>query len=194
MPNSPGDFMLLYDPSATADAKADRPANPTSIRPATEAASEAGDVPDLDRQAALILSAMDAAAMGAVASGHVTQNRRDRNSRVSWHVRGELRLFADPDHAEPWPIFTRDLEPRAHGFVAPDRMPLGYGGFLAQPSYSVMSMCAPAVGLPCPGQSLSPLKLEVTLTRCRSCPGGWYEGALYFHVSQPELVDAVRRL
>ena len=106
----------------------------------------------------LILSALEV--------GAVPQERR-RAVRLRYRVRGELRLFSDAPSAEPWIIFTRDVNARGVGFITKHRLPLGYGGRLQIPSPS--------------GQIVT---IHCTLYRCRDAAQGWYEGALYFNREQ----------
>ncbi len=140
-----------------------------------------------EARARLILSAMDAAGQGREAAATTTTTgfaeRRvttgaasERVRRVRFHSQASLSLFADPRDAEPWPLFLRDVEARAAGFICPDRMPLGYGGTL--------QFTAPD------GRTLN---VDVTLVRCRVCYDGWYEGALYFHRNQPGLLSALKQ-
>ena len=144
------------------------------MRVAVERDTQA-DNEDLAARARLILSALDAAAQGARAVGEVKPERRGDDDRVPLHVGGRLRLFADDPGAPPRMIYTRDVVPRAVGFVAPERLPLGYGGTL--------TLAGPA------GDEV---RLRVTVTRSRSAAGGWFEGALYFHTPQDELVHGAR--
>ena len=143
------------------------------------------DAAMLEAKARMILSAMDAAGQGRKAAALAAttgfdERRNDRGAagervrRVRFHGKAELSLFADPDDAEPWPLFLRDVEARAAGFICPDRMPLGYGGTL--------TFAAP---------DGRPLEVDVTLVRCRVCYDGWYEGALYFHRNQPGLLSTL---
>ena len=119
-------------------------------------------------EAALILSALDAA--DEACEPDVAQANLNRRSSVRAHyrTRGHLRLFADAPDALPWTIFTRNVSDRSAGFISPDRLPLGYGGTLT---------------LPTPDGP--PLRLDVTLTRCSSCCGGWYYGAMAFNRPVP---------
>src|SRR4051812_21741063 len=74
----------------------------------------------------LILSAMDAA--------HDPHDERREHGRRLYRVRAELRLFSDLPGAEPWVLYTRDINPRGIGFITPHRLPLGYGGHVELPS------------------------------------------------------------
>jgi hypothetical protein len=137
----------------------------------TPAATPVVATPDaavLEQQAAMILSAMDAAARSRSVPPTAYERRGEPAARRSFRGEAKLRLFADRETTEPWPVFLRDIESRAIGFITPDRLPLGYGGRLT------------FIG---PDQNEH--QLEVTVVRCRSCYGGWYEGAAYFHRSQP---------
>lgn len=134
-------------------------------------ADEGTDESPLAAQAAMILSAMDAAGEGRDLVPTTCERRESRTERVRYRKSASLKLFADPDAAEPWTLFLRDVEARAAGFICPDRMPLGYGG----------TLCFE-------GPDGTPLSVDVTLVRCRTCYGGWYEGALYFHRNQPDLL------
>ena len=108
----------------------------------------------------LILSAMEAGKLAA-------PERREGSGRTAYRVRASLRLFSDPSNAEPWRLYTRDIDPRGLGFLSPQRLPLGYGGFV---------------------ELFSPrgtrMKIQCTLFRCRVVVAGWYEGALYFNRPQ----------
>ena len=118
----------------------------------------------IGREAGLILSALDAAGGTQYPRlRHLSPTGGRRGERCDYRVRGSLILAADGPDAEPWTIFTRDVTGDAVGFVAPDRLPLGYGGTL--------TLDAPS------GKALT---ASVLLTRCRQCVGGWFEGALHF--------------
>ena len=95
---------------------------------------------------------------------------RRRARRVSHRVRAELRLFADAPGTPPRVLFTRDADPRGVGFITRHPVPLGYGGWL--------ELLAP---------DGDPLKVSVTLFRCRETIGGWYEGALHFNKRQARM-------
>jgi hypothetical protein len=159
--------------------------DPSSVAPSltrflgTGALSASGERPvgdeALARQASMILSAMDVAGEGRSTPKLLAGERRAvEHVRREFRVPASVRLFADPAHAEPWPIFLRDVEPRAAGFIAPDRLPLGYGGRLTFTP---------------PGEKS--LSIDVTLVRCRVCYAGWYEGAFYFHQVQPSFGEDV---
>ena len=139
------------------------PASPDLIVPQ----NPQGD--DLARRAAMILSAMDAAGQGRAAAGGDAERREDFPTRRPLRGQARLRLFADARDAEPWALFLRDVEPRAIGFVCPDRLPLGYGGRLDFQDART-------------GEAVS---VDITLVRCRVSYGGWYEGAAFFHRPQP---------
>ncbi len=141
----------------------------------SEAKSSATDEGLMDQQASMILSAMDAAGEGRELAPWTAQRREAETDRLPFRCKGKLRLFADLDGAAPWPLFLRDIEPRAAGFICPDRLPLGYGGTLSFEDEA--------------GQSVT---VDVTLVRCRVCYGGWFEGALYFHRNQPQLLPRLR--
>lgn len=103
----------------------------------------------------MILSAMDAAGC--------SRDRRSGNRR-SFRARARLTLYADADRRSPWVLFTRDVDRRMLGFITPDLLPLGYGGWL---------------DLPMPDGEL--LRIDCTLIRCRKAIEGWHEGALKFN-------------
>ena len=107
----------------------------------------------------MILSAMEAV-------GPLDHDHR-RGGRLAYHVRAELKLFADPPHLVPWTLYTRDVDPRGLGFITPHRLPLGYGGWL--------SLLVPS------GRKT---KIDCILYRCREVIPGWYEGALNFNREQ----------
>ena len=106
----------------------------------------------------LILSAMEAG---------LRFNDRRISDRRPHRVRGELRYFADSPLDAPTPIFTRDLSPSGVGFIARDRLPLGYGGDLT---------------LQLPDGTTT--TITCTVYRCREAINGWYEGSLRFDVEQ----------
>ena len=107
----------------------------------------------------MILSAMEAAPRLA------TEKRA--HQRMNYHVQAKLTLFADGPMAEPWTLYTRDVDPRGMGFITRDRLPLGYGGW---------------VELQTPNGRVT--RIACTLYRCREAIPGWYEGALYFNREQ----------
>jgi hypothetical protein len=123
-----------------------------------------GQCDELERKATMILSAMQAAEERS--APHSGSERR-RAPRHPYQARAQLLLAADGPDAEPWILFIRDADERAMGFITPDRLPLGSPGTL--------SFTSPR------GRSMT---VNVSLSRCRSCAGGWYEGALQF--SRPQ--------
>lgn len=110
-------------------------------------------------QVSLILSAMEAVCP--------PEHDRRRTKRLAYHVRAELRLFADPPDADSRTLYTRDVDPRGLGFITPHRLPLGYGGWL--------SLLIPS------GRKVS---IDCIVYRCREVIPGWYEGALHFNREQ----------
>ena len=148
-------------------------AGTAAVRPAgaIAMAGAAGDA-ELDRQAALILSAMDAAGDARLPRFTPQERRRRVAGRMHYRARAELRLSADGPNAEPWTLFVRDIDAKALGFITPDRLPLGYGGTL-----SFL------------GAGARRVRLDVVLTRCHTSCGGWYEGALHFNRPQAWLVE-----
>ena len=106
----------------------------------------------------LILSALEA--------GGAAEERR-RTQRMDYRVRAQLQLFADPPTADPWILYTRDVNPKGLGFITRHRLPLGYGGKIQLPSPT--------------GQIIN---IHCTLYRCREAAQGWFEGALYFNRDQ----------
>lgn len=138
--------------------------------PSTDTNPSAADVADereaLAVQSRMILSAMEAAARGRLAPTAYERRGNDQTRRA-FRGEGDLNLFADAEGTKPWKLFLRDADPRAIGFVTPDRLPLGYGGRLQ-------------LVLPDGGR----VDAEVTIVRCRTCYGGWFEGAAYFHTPQ----------
>ena len=141
------------------------------VSPAQVAAQQSQDEATLEREAAMVLSAMEAAEKGSRPSG---ADRRESSGRVPWRVKAHLKLWADGDDGEAWTLFTRDVDPRAMGFICRDNIPLGYGGVLT------------FIG---PGSRRQ--RLEVTITRCRPCSSGWCEGALHFNQPHPWLVEEI---
>lgn len=134
------------------------------------------DLEALGREAAMVVSAMEAAVEQRLPRLTPMERRlRRRISRVGLRVCAQLKLWADGEDAEAWTLFTRDMDVRAMGFICQDRLPLGYGGTLSF--------------LDAAGRRQ---ELEVTVTRCRECSSGWYEGALHFSRPQAWLVDEFR--
>jgi hypothetical protein len=107
----------------------------------------------------LILSALDV-------GKNVDANRR-LSSRTPYRVRAQLRLFSDQPGAEPYVLYTRDVDPRGMGFITPHRLPLGYGGDV--------ELFTPRG---------NKVRVHCTLLRCRQAAPGWYEGAAYFNREQ----------
>lgn len=108
----------------------------------------------------LILSALDA-------GKSADYSDRRLGSRTPYRVRGQLRLFSDQPGAEPYVLYTRDVDPRGMGFITPHRLPLGYGGDV--------ELFTPR------GKKI---RVHCTLLRCRQAAPGWYEGAAYFNREQ----------
>ena len=130
----------------------------------------------LAREAAMVITAMEAAMEARLPQLSPLERRLRRISRVNLRVHAQLKLWADGLDGEAWHLFTRDLDGRAMGFVCKDKLPLGYGGWI---SFSL------------PGGRRQ--NLEVTVTRCRPCSGGWHEGSLHFIHPQGQLVEEIRR-
>jgi hypothetical protein len=86
---------------------------------------------------------------------------------MDYRVRAQLQLFADPPGADPWILYTRDINPKGLGFITRHRLPLGYGG---------------KIQLPSPTSQI--VTIHCTLYRCREAAQGWFEGALYFNRDQ----------
>ncbi len=138
---------------------------------------EATDSPELlRRQASMILSAMDAAAQGR-GTPPSRYERREGTTRVTHRQEASLTLHADDVEDEARLVFLRDVEPRAAGFISPRRLPLGFGGVLE-----------------CTDFNGDLIRVGVTVVRCRSCYGGWFEGAVYFHQPKPGFGSTVSRL
>jgi hypothetical protein len=108
----------------------------------------------------LILSAMDAAPKPDHHQGR-------REQRLQYRVRAELKLHADAPDSAPWVLYTRDVDPRGLGFITPDRLPLGYGGWI--------ELFTPR------GRKA---RIDCTIYRCRQVIPEWFEGALYFNREQ----------
>ena len=98
--------------------------------------------------------------------GHDGQSRR-RTPRRPYRAPASLRLFSDPQHAAPWTIYVRDINPLGLGFVTRHRLPLGYGGILTIASPKGRAM-----------------RIDCTLLRCREAVQGWFEGSMYFNREQ----------
>jgi hypothetical protein len=107
----------------------------------------------------MILTAMEA--------GPKPEQEKRAAQRLPHHVKAELILYADGDGASPWTLYTRDVDPRGLGFISPERLPLGYGGWV--------ELCCPKG---------NKVRVACTLYRCREVVSGWYEGALYFNREQ----------
>ncbi|MEM7808017.1 MAG: hypothetical protein AAF561_07895 [Planctomycetota bacterium] len=130
----------------------------------------------LRQQASMILTAMDAA---KTSRGQVPAMYERREGAVRVPIRQEagLTLFADDGGVPHRMLFIRDVEPRAVGFITPERLPLGYGGTLH-----------------CRDLADEERRVAVTVIRCRSCYGGWFEGAAYFHKPQRSFGELVTEL
>ena len=116
-------------------------------------------------EAEFILSALEAA-------GHRRQGLASRRQfdRVPYHAIVHLHLFSDRPGARPWVLFARDVSIQSLGFVARDRLPLGYGG---------------SVVLRTPdGREI---RADCVLQRCRETVSGWFEGSLAFNRPQRAL-------
>lgn len=107
----------------------------------------------------MILSAMEAVPKPGM--------EKRAHQRLNYRVQAKLTLFADGPMAEPWTLYTRDVDPRGLGFISRDRLPLGYGGW---------------VDVQTPNGRTT--RIACTLYRCREAIPGWYEGALYFNREQ----------
>ena len=145
---------------------------PTSGTAAVRSADVAASPDELDREASLILSAMEAAVDGCLPRLSPMERRLRGTGRMHFRTRAELRLCADGPTPEPWLLYGRDIDTRAMGFVSPDTLPLGHRGRLRFQ-----------------GPRHRQVTVDVTLTRCRACSGGWYEGSLHFHRPQGALVE-----
>lgn len=147
-------------------------AGSAAFRPAGgfPSSAPAADTDELERTAAMVLSAMEAGAK--VPDLGAADRRLRRTGRVACRVRAQLCLWADGENGEAWVLFTRDIDARAMGFICRDNLPMGYGGTL--------SFLSP---------SRRREQIDVTVTRCRPCSAGWYEGALHFNQPQPWLVE-----
>ncbi len=110
----------------------------------------------------LILSALDA--------GASLYSERRQTTRMPYRTRARMSLFSDAPDAEPWLLFTRDIDHRGLGFITNRRLPLGYGGTIA--------LRTPR------GQRL---KIGCTILRCRIATGSWFEGAVSFNREQSHL-------
>ena len=131
-----------------------------SFAPAIEPAVASDPVETWPADVELILSALEV-------GGGTSDNRR-RQPRMPYRAIAALRLFSDPHSAPAWRLYTRDVSSRGIGFVAPDRLPLGYGG--------VVTLLPPRGG--------RVVSVHGTLYRCREVGHGWFEGALYFNRDQ----------
>src|SRR5689334_3790987 len=68
--------------------------------------------------------------LSALEAGQFDGPTRRRMQRRPYRVAAYLKLFSDNQHAQPWPIFVRDIDQKGLGFVTRHRLPLGYGGIL----------------------------------------------------------------
>lgn len=107
----------------------------------------------------LILSAIDAG------RGNLVERRK--RYRLPYRAIGKLRLFSDTDDAEPWTLYSHDVDSRGVGFITPRRLPLGYGGM---------------IDIRAPNGEM--VRAHCTVFRCRETVQGWYEAALYFNTEQ----------
>jgi hypothetical protein len=130
------------------------------VTPAESLSSDSHDPAYWPAEARLILSALEA----AESTHH--ENRRN-STRTLYQVQASLYLFSDPDGSPAWKLYTRDISSRSLGFLAPHRLPLGYGGIVELP-----------------GPNGKAIRAHCTLFRCRQTARGWYEGALSFHRRQ----------
>ena len=130
----------------------------------------------LRQQASMILTAMDAASRGR-GTPPARYERREEVTRIVHRQEASLTLHADFSDEGPRTLFIRDVEPRAAGFIVPERLPLGYGGTLEMRDLEGNAM-----------------RVGVTIVRCRACYGGWYEGAAYFHQPKPSFGPTSDRL
>ncbi len=126
---------------------------------------------DWPPQVELILSAIEAGRHGSEQTGPTLAGERRRTKRVSYRVRGRLRLFSDAPGDEGRVIYTRDIHARGLGFITPHRLPLGHGGVV-----ELLTPGGKIVAIPC------------TLLRCREAAPGWYEGSVYFNREQHTVV------
>jgi hypothetical protein len=110
---------------------------------------------------------VDLIASALEAGGHLDTDRR-RGARMHYRVLARLFLYSDPADADPWILYTRDVNSRSLGFISAHRLPLGYGG--------TIELSAPRDG--------EILSIACTLLRCREAAPGWFEGALYFNREQ----------
>lgn len=136
------------------------------MRGQTDSVELQGIGPGLPQEAALVLTALEAAGG--------KENRR-QSVRTTYRATAMLWLFADAPGSSARVLYTRDVNERGIGFVTRDRLPLGYGGVLRLPSPRS------------PGQVFS---IPCTLYRCRLAAPGWYEGALHFNRDQCEFRPA----
>jgi hypothetical protein len=116
----------------------------------------------------LILSAMESGRHGAPAA----PDERRAMARIPHRVRGRLKLFSDTPDVSPRVIYTRDRHARGLGFITPQRLPLGHGGFVEFA-----------------GPDGRPRRIQCTVQRCREAAPGWFEGAVCFNREQPELSE-----
>jgi len=126
---------------------------------------------DWPPQVELILSAIEAGRQGNEQTGPRLAQDRRATRRISYRVRGRLRLFSDAPGEEGRVIYTRDIHSRGLGFITPHRLPLGHGGVV-----ELLTPGGKIVSIPC------------TLLRCREAAPGWYEGSVYFNREQQSVV------
>jgi hypothetical protein len=121
----------------------------------TPAAETSAWPPQVD----MIMSSLEAAAPKA--------DERRLSMRMSYRVLARLELFSDISPAEPWTLYTRDVNARGIGFISARRVPIGHGG--------VIELVAPN------GETAV---INCTVFRCREVSPGWFEGAVYFNREQ----------
>ena len=114
---------------------------------------------DWPPQVEMIISSLEAASLKAL--------DRRQLARFSYRVLAKLELFSDEPGAQPWMLYTRDVNARGIGFVSAKRVPLGHGGVIELVAPTGAKVCA-----------------NCTVFRCREVSPGWFEGAVYFNREQ----------
>ncbi len=108
--------------------------------------------------------------MSALEAGRHARGGADRRvvRRRPLRRAATLRLYADAGR-EPVVVYTRDVGGRNVGFLARERLPLGYGGTIELT-----------------GVDGEPARLACVLLRCSPSVAGWYDASAAFNRLQPQ--------
>ena len=116
----------------------------------------------LPAEVAMVLSALEAGRHGRAAADRRVQHRQPMQTAAA------LRLHADAGRT-PIIVYTRDVGARNVGFVARQRLPLGYGGTIELL-----------------GPDGEPARIPCVLLRCSPAVHGWYDASAAFNRLQPQ--------